>query len=312
MSRSSIPADVKRAVLVEAGHRCAIPRCGQTELDIHHIIPYETCQKHEYSNLIALCPVCHRRAHNGEIDRKSLLIYKKNLAIDFNENDSGGFSAPIVEIRRRIREKEVTVPGYTFKFDFPDFQEPVEKIVSKNIEAWGYELLTQFRENQEEHVIYAGDKPIFTAPSRLFGSYSIVRHDSSVISIRYTLDYYFTGSAHGGRTTKVQNFFIAPFQPISIESLLQDGVSLPEFAEYVRSRLAATGKYDQEWLLRGTEPVEDNFSLFNIEWYGVSFTFSEYQIDCYAAGEQHLWLSYDELRKLCNKSVIESLWKSGL
>ncbi|WP_156510907.1 HNH endonuclease [Pseudomonas sp. p21] len=21
------------------------------------------CQKHEYSNLIALCPICHRRAH---------------------------------------------------------------------------------------------------------------------------------------------------------------------------------------------------------------------------------------------------------
>ncbi len=118
-----------------------------------------------------------------------MLIYKKNLAIDFNENNSGDFSAPIVEIRRRISEKEVTVPGYTFKFDFPDFQESVEKIVSKNIEAWGYELLTLFRENQEEHIIYEDDKPIFTAPSRLFGSYFIVRHDSSIISIRSLLSH---------------------------------------------------------------------------------------------------------------------------
>src|SRR5450830_1420091 len=72
LSRPAIPAEIRRAVLVEAGHRCAIPRCDQTELDIHHIVPWETCRKHEYSNLIALCPLCHRRVHNGDIDRKAL------------------------------------------------------------------------------------------------------------------------------------------------------------------------------------------------------------------------------------------------
>jgi hypothetical protein len=34
---------------------------------------------HEYENLIALCPNCHRRADRGEIDRKSLRLYKANL-----------------------------------------------------------------------------------------------------------------------------------------------------------------------------------------------------------------------------------------
>lgn len=49
MSRPDIPADIRRAVLVEAGHRCAIPRCNHTELDVHHIVPWADCQKHEYS-----------------------------------------------------------------------------------------------------------------------------------------------------------------------------------------------------------------------------------------------------------------------
>jgi len=78
-SRSSMPAEVKRRVLLEAGHRCAIPTCRYIEVDIHHIIPWETCKEHEYENLIALCPNCHRRADRGEIDRKSLRIYKANL-----------------------------------------------------------------------------------------------------------------------------------------------------------------------------------------------------------------------------------------
>ena len=77
--RPQIPADIRRRVLVEAGHRCAIPTCRYIEIDIHHIIPWANCHAHEYDNLIALCPNCHRRADRGEIDRKSLLLYKVNL-----------------------------------------------------------------------------------------------------------------------------------------------------------------------------------------------------------------------------------------
>jgi len=78
--RPPIPAEIRRRVLVEAGHRCAIPTCRYIDVDVHHIIPWETCKIHEYDNLIALCPNCHRRAHKkGEIDRKSLRLYKANL-----------------------------------------------------------------------------------------------------------------------------------------------------------------------------------------------------------------------------------------
>lgn len=78
-ARPPIPADIRRRVLVEAGHRCAIPTCRHIDVDVHHIVPWETCSEHEYENLIALCPNCHRMAHQDRIDRKSLRIYKANL-----------------------------------------------------------------------------------------------------------------------------------------------------------------------------------------------------------------------------------------
>lgn len=78
-NRPSIPAVIKRAVLVEAGHRCAIPTCRFPTTELAHIIPYSEVLNHSYENLIALCPNCHTRYDKGEIDRKSMVIYKKKL-----------------------------------------------------------------------------------------------------------------------------------------------------------------------------------------------------------------------------------------
>lgn len=79
MVRSKIPSELKRTILTEAGHRCAIPTCRHPTTEIAHIIQYKEVKKHEYENLIALCPNCHTRYDKGEIDRKSMLLYKKKL-----------------------------------------------------------------------------------------------------------------------------------------------------------------------------------------------------------------------------------------
>lgn len=79
MFRPKIPAELKRRVLCEAGHRCAIHTCRQIEVEIHHIVPWSKCREHKYENLIVLCPNCHKMAERGDIDRKDLRIYKANL-----------------------------------------------------------------------------------------------------------------------------------------------------------------------------------------------------------------------------------------
>ncbi|EKD73160.1 MAG: cytosolic protein [uncultured bacterium] len=81
MERSALPRELARQVLVEAGHRCAIPTCRQTPLEIAHIIPWAKVQEHTFDNLIALCPTCHTRYDREEIDRKSMQQYKGNLSV---------------------------------------------------------------------------------------------------------------------------------------------------------------------------------------------------------------------------------------
>ncbi|MFI9848391.1 HNH endonuclease [Nonomuraea sp. NPDC051941] len=79
--RPAIPSELRRRVLIEAGHRCAIPTCRATPVEIAHIIPWSKVKKHEFKNLIALCPTCHARyddPHNP-LDRKAVRQYKVNL-----------------------------------------------------------------------------------------------------------------------------------------------------------------------------------------------------------------------------------------
>jgi hypothetical protein len=70
-----------RDVLIEAGHRCAIPACGQTTVEIAHIVPWKEVKDHTFDNLIALCPTCHTRSDKGDIDRKAMQQYKANLSV---------------------------------------------------------------------------------------------------------------------------------------------------------------------------------------------------------------------------------------
>jgi len=79
--RPDIPTELERAVLIECGHRCAIPTCRQTPVELAHIVPWARCREHKFENLIGLCPTCHTRYDKHEIDRKAMQVYKLNLLL---------------------------------------------------------------------------------------------------------------------------------------------------------------------------------------------------------------------------------------
>jgi len=112
MNRSEprdIPAELKRQV--DSGHACAIPNCRLPNPEIHHIIPYSRCRKHEYDNLIALCPNHHRRADSNDIDRKSLHMYKSNLR--FAIETYSRFELDILfTLRRKGLHRGIPFPSY--------------------------------------------------------------------------------------------------------------------------------------------------------------------------------------------------------
>jgi hypothetical protein len=84
-TRHSLAASVKLEVLTEAGYRCAVPTCRTIlAIDLHHLDRVTDGGGNEATNLLALCPTCHRLHHNGNIPSEALLVYK-GLLVALNE-----------------------------------------------------------------------------------------------------------------------------------------------------------------------------------------------------------------------------------
>jgi hypothetical protein len=304
-SRTHVPAEIRRAVLVESGHRCAIPRCEHRDVDIHHIIPWEICGRHEYKNLISLCPNCHRRAHKGEIDRKSLQLYKEALVAAFQTAGDALFSAPAVEIKRRIYEVESACADCIFSFEFPDLLDPIARMASKNIEAWGLELLAIFRQSQDSE--YRGfpirqDYPICW----LTGSYEVVRRDAQIISVRYDIEMMAFRAAHRARETRVQNFLVDPFTPLLLEDLLASPEAIESLAKVVKKKLLLLGLSEADVEI-GTDPSCGNFSRFIVDQFGFNFMFDEYEVAPYALGQQAAYIEFNELNGVFKSEILSVL-----
>lgn len=92
--RKSLPMDVRRLVLHEAGYKCANPVCRTIlTLDIHHLDYVSDAGTDTPENLLALCPNCHALHHQGNIPKESLRSWKM-LLLSMNE----GFDRKAIDI----------------------------------------------------------------------------------------------------------------------------------------------------------------------------------------------------------------------
>ena len=80
IKRKAIPDDVRRAVLIEAGYRCAVPTCRALLIvDLHHLVPVRDGGSNDAGNLLALCPTCHALHERGKIDAEAVRSWKAVL-----------------------------------------------------------------------------------------------------------------------------------------------------------------------------------------------------------------------------------------
>lgn len=91
MTSRTLPMPIQRQLLVEAGHRCAIPTCREPRIEFAHIIPWEEVLEHKFENMICLCPTHHSQyddPNEKKLDRKCILMYKANLCVLNNRYSS--------------------------------------------------------------------------------------------------------------------------------------------------------------------------------------------------------------------------------
>jgi hypothetical protein len=81
-----VSRQVRKALIREAGNKCANPGCASQRSHIHHI-EYKVYSTNDGKTLIAICPTCHDAIHYGDlaIDDRVVVITNELLAFIWPE-----------------------------------------------------------------------------------------------------------------------------------------------------------------------------------------------------------------------------------
>lgn len=315
-NRPPIPAELRRRVLLESGHRCAIPTCKFPDIDVHHIIPWSKCLEHQFDNLIALCPNCHRRAHNGEIDRKSLLLYKSRLVALFGKEM---LKQPVTEGSTKIYIKSTPCNytaevysdvseehNYSINIEYPKFHFKEASFVNEEIQSKIIEIAQSMVDHSKD------PQRVSSRQYYVDGSFHIGLNTPLIISLRSELANY-GGGAHGSSWTEAFNFRLDQHLGIHIENIFSvSHLGIEALSDYSIDAVMKLQPYrDKDNVKSGAGPERKNFEQFNFTPEGILLAFGEYQLGCYAEGPAEILVPYAAIRPFVSDFMENLINDSG-
>jgi hypothetical protein len=203
---------------------------GTESLKSTTIEPWRESQEHRFEDLIALCPNCHQMADRGEIDRKSLRLYKARLAAAFDwgsvvcseEGSRHGNEGPWLTAEgrwetRTFQQSEATT-GFEATLDYPEFlwpetavaplNEALEEVVRRQCKSEGD---SYSKASQDDFPKAKASQDDFPKGAWLSGSFGVSAITASFVSVRFTLHSCVWGS-HGHAWNVPLSYFLAPFR----------------------------------------------------------------------------------------------------
>lgn len=226
------------------------------------------------------------------------VFFSFNLTPKISNNGEMVSSTPstTVEITEPIREAVFnsqsivsSTPSSTINIFYPylssaptdaikdDFNSAVSVLVNK--------FLTDFEKNQ------ASSSAPVKASSSLMLAYDVKEQNQNFYSALFGVEQYIVGSAHPSHSFVGLNYDLKNGAVVKLSDLFNSGEKYLDFlSSYTSKELTSRNEKekftDEDFIKTGTEPKEENFSVFNISKEGLIITFPEYQVAPYVAGEQ--------------------------
>ncbi len=99
----NIRPELKRALIAEAGGKCANPGCSNWRVHIHHIKQWAVYKANEAPYMIAICPSCHDATHYGRLKITDELLYLwKGIHRPIEPNSAHIYIEPALELKMII------------------------------------------------------------------------------------------------------------------------------------------------------------------------------------------------------------------
>lgn len=139
------------------------------------------------------------------------------------------------------------------------------------------------------------------------------RADNQVLSVVESC-YSYYGGAHGNNYYTSINFDTQTGEQIELESVITDMNSLPKaIATELKDKYPDTGFWSddlasliQEYITPSSPDLVYSFT-WTLDYQGVTFYFSDYELTSYAEGRQEVMLSYTEYPELLNSTYFENV-----
>jgi len=154
----------------------------------------------------------------------------------------------------------------------------------KNYKKWKHNFSLEKSKNEEEN--YSSENLNVSSP---------VFIDSNIYVIS-DFSYSYMGGAHGMMRTAYDNYDVATGKKITIEQIVNTADK--DFIAFYENKI----KSDYADGVLGNEiPMTDNFYILPT---GITFSYAPYELLGFAAGEPHVFLSYEELKPFILKNTI--------
>ena len=171
-----------------------------------------------------------------------------------------------------------------------------------NSENFNKVLEGKFQSNVEGFKSDADENSIeeVGAPSQLQIGYEVMLFTNNVVSLRFNTLYYIAGMAHPNAYYESVNYDFKNNKEIVISDLFNSGIDyLLELSNISRDALKKqieSDYYSEDFVLPGTEPKEENFTVFNFDKDKLIITFNPYQVGPWVLGAQFVEVPFDQLQ----------------
>jgi|GEM_PF-1785944 len=243
-----------------------------------------------------------------------------NDGIDFQSFSYFSISVDSVIIRRKVIKDTNTMKGYKIEVDFPEILLPpeLEKISNfnfkindpnrteiKKIKKYN-EIIRKFI-NRELSFFENNTREVDSASEQLRNfkfemNYQICCNKNYVLSILFS-GLYFTGEAYPYSKKFSLNFDLSTGNELTLSDLFRKNSDyLKKISTYCfnvlhnQSAVKNLG-LDKQWLIKGTEPYEENFRCFNIVADSLLFTFNICHVGLYYTEPREVSIPFSLLKE---------------
>lgn len=161
----------------------------------------------------------------------------------------------------------------------------------KNYKNWKHNFSLEKSKNEEEN--YSSENLNVVSPVFIDANIYVVSDFS----------YSYMGGAHGMMRTAYANYDVATGKSVTIEQIVNTADK--DFIAFYKNRI----KSDYgDGILADEIPMTDNFYLLPT---GITFSYTPYELLGFAAGEPHVFFSYEELKPFILKNKILDKYNSN-